>query len=181
MSRYRGQALRPVAIAVRFRPGQLRRRNASGVNSDERVSCAQLRLGRILVHKLLRAALSMESNGFHPGSFTDSAERSLLQTGHTSQDWRGRNITTNTGGGTSALRVEFHGTLPRNPRNRVATRAPRIRPRNSGVVLSVRICTRIPWPLLVIGPVIGTEDRNAAGYRVQPQEQVMPSRGRRYC
>src|SRR5947207_8656926 len=25
--------------------------------------------------------------------------------------------------------------------------------------LSVRICTRIPWPLLVIGPVIGTEGR----------------------
>ena len=38
----------------------------------------------------------MESNGFHPGSFTDSAERSLLQTGHTTQDWRGGggNITT---------------------------------------------------------------------------------------
>src|SRR5262249_15512193 len=73
MSRYRGQALRPVAIPVRFLPGQLRRRNASGANSDACVSCAQLGLGRILVHKLLRAALSMESNGFHLGSFTDSA------------------------------------------------------------------------------------------------------------
>ena len=38
---------------------------------DEGVSCAQLRLGRILVHKLLRAAFSMESNGFHAGSFAD--------------------------------------------------------------------------------------------------------------
>src|SRR5262245_40176573 len=94
VSRYRGQALRPVAIPVRFRPGQLRRRNACGENSDERVSCAQLRLGRILVHKLLRAALSMESNGFHLGSFTDSTERSLLQTRHTTQDWRGGDITT---------------------------------------------------------------------------------------
>src|SRR5438105_10571040 len=61
--------------------------------------------------------------------------------------------------------------IPRTRLNNLGR--PKIRPRNSGVVLSVRICTRIPWPLLVIGPVIGTEDGNAAGYRVQPQEQVM--------
>src|SRR4029453_6950636 len=51
------------------RSGQnLGRRNARGVNSDESVSSAQLRLGRILVHQLLRAAFFMESNGFHGGS-----------------------------------------------------------------------------------------------------------------
>src|SRR5262249_13083650 len=65
VSRYRGQALGPIAISVCFLPGQLRRRNASGANSDERIPCAWLRLWRILVHKLLRAALFMKSNGFH--------------------------------------------------------------------------------------------------------------------
>src|SRR5215468_7040184 len=67
MSWYRGQAVRPVAIPVGLRVGQLCRRNARGVNSDEGVPSAQLRLGRILVHELLRTAFSMESNGFHCG------------------------------------------------------------------------------------------------------------------
>src|SRR5262245_4278040 len=71
MSRYRGQAVRPVAIPVGLRIGQLGRRNARGVNSDEGIPSAQLRLGRILVHQLLRTAFSMESNGFHGGSFAD--------------------------------------------------------------------------------------------------------------
>src|SRR5215510_7379122 len=71
MSRYCGKAVRPVAIPVGLRIGQLGRRNARGVNSDEGVPSAQLRLGRILVHQLLRTAFSMESNGFHGGSFAD--------------------------------------------------------------------------------------------------------------
>ena len=69
VSRDCGQARRSVAIRVRLRIGQLRRRNARGVNSNERVSCTQRGLGRVLVYKLLRAALSMESNGFHHCSF----------------------------------------------------------------------------------------------------------------
>src|SRR5215510_9909928 len=71
MSRYRGQAVRPIAISVGLRPGQLGRRNARGMNSDEGVSSAQLRLRRILVHQLLRTAFFMESNGFHGASLTD--------------------------------------------------------------------------------------------------------------
>src|SRR5205809_6686325 len=43
VSRYRGQAVRPVAISVGLRPGQLGRRNARRVNSDEGVSSTQLR------------------------------------------------------------------------------------------------------------------------------------------
>src|SRR5262249_39622715 len=62
-----GQAVRPIAISVGLRPGQLGRRNARGVNSDQGVSSARLRLRRILVHQLLRTAFLMESNGFHCG------------------------------------------------------------------------------------------------------------------
>src|SRR5262249_6642562 len=68
MSRYRGQAVRPVAIPVGLRIGQLGRRNARGVNSDEGVPHAHLRLWRILVLQLVRTAFLMESNGFHGGS-----------------------------------------------------------------------------------------------------------------
>ena len=64
VSWYRGQAVRPVAISVGLRPAQFGRRNARGVNSDAGVPSAQLRLGRILVHQLLRTAFFMESNGF---------------------------------------------------------------------------------------------------------------------
>src|SRR5205809_5492382 len=71
VSRYRGQAVRPVAISVGLRPAQFGRRNARRVNSDEGVSSTQLRLGRILVHQLLRTAFFMESNGFHGGSLAD--------------------------------------------------------------------------------------------------------------
>ena len=60
----------------------------------------------------------------------------------------GTNTGATTGGGTSALRAEFHGTLRRTvaaPRNSSESSqqsgVPKIRPRNSGVVLSVRICT----------------------------------------
>jgi hypothetical protein len=35
------------------------------MDSDERISCAQHWLGRILINKLFRAALPMESNRFH--------------------------------------------------------------------------------------------------------------------
>src|SRR5262249_29672580 len=71
MSRYRGQALRPVAIPVGLRIGQLCRRNTRCVNSAKGGPSAQLCLARILVHQLLRTDFSMESNGFHGGSLAD--------------------------------------------------------------------------------------------------------------
>src|SRR5262249_33891264 len=59
------------AIPVGLRIGQLCRRNTRGVHSDEGVPSAQLRLGCILVHQLLRTAFLMESNGFHGRSLAD--------------------------------------------------------------------------------------------------------------
>src|SRR5262249_37019186 len=72
-----GQALGPIAIPIGFRPGQLRWRNASGVDSDESIPGDQLRLWRVLIYKLLRAAARMQSNGFQCDSFFNKAASRL--------------------------------------------------------------------------------------------------------
>jgi len=68
------------------------------------------------------------------------------------------------GRGHLALRAEFHGTWPQNwpcheiPRNRLNNLGHPEPGSKFRSVLSVRICTRIPWPLWLLGRLIGTED-----------------------